>query len=145
MSPFTSGEAASPLGHIEANARRMEAMLRDLLETTRLATGMLLAAAPDDQARIVAIRKVAGAVASKATGPRKPLAFIEDAAVYPTRLPDFIVRMRGLLRKHGVTAGTYGRTASVYNLLSQCERFGLTTESASADFHELRQDFSPPN
>jgi len=94
--------------HPEEVDAAMAATRRRLLETTRLATGMLLAAAPDDQARIVAIRKVAGAVASKATGPRKPLAFIEDAAVYPTRLPDFIVRMRGLLRKHGVTAGTYG-------------------------------------
>jgi serine/threonine-protein kinase HipA len=29
-----------------------------------------------------------------------------------------------------MTIGTYGRTASVYNLVSQCERFGLTNEAA---------------
>ncbi len=87
---------------------RMAATRRRLLEESRLATGMLLATDPSDQARIVAIRKVAGAVANKVKGPRKPLAFIEDAAVHPTRLPDFIGRMRALLEKHGVKAGIYG-------------------------------------
>jgi len=33
-------------------------------------------------------------------------------------------------RDLAMTAGTYGRSASIYNLLSQCERFGLTTEAA---------------
>jgi len=30
-------------------------------------------------------------------------------------------------------------------MLSAWKPFGLTGESALADFHELRQDFSPPN
>lgn len=34
-------------------------------------------------------------------------------------------------RDLAMTIGTWGRTASIYNLLSQCERFGLTTEAAS--------------
>ena len=33
-------------------------------------------------------------------------------------------------RDLAMTIGTYGRTASSYNLLSHCERFGLTTEAA---------------
>jgi len=33
-------------------------------------------------------------------------------------------------RDLAMTIGTYGRTASLYNLLSRCERFGLTTEAA---------------
>ena len=32
-----------------------------------------------------------------------------------------------------MTIGTYGRTASVYNLLSQCERFELTSEAAKKE------------
>ena len=28
-----------------------------------------------------------------------------------------------------MTVGTYGRTASIYNLLPQCERFGLTIDA----------------
>ena len=33
-------------------------------------------------------------------------------------------------RDLAMTIGAYGRTASLYNLLSQCERFGLTREAA---------------
>jgi serine/threonine-protein kinase HipA len=33
-------------------------------------------------------------------------------------------------RDLAMTIGTYGRTASIYNLLSQCDRFGLTIEAA---------------
>lgn len=86
----------------------MEGTRKRLVEERRLATGMLLATSPDDQAKIVAIRKVAGGVINKIKGPRRPLAFIEDAAVHPTRLPDFIGRMRELLEKYEVTAGIYG-------------------------------------
>ncbi|MFQ5960754.1 MAG: FAD-binding and (Fe-S)-binding domain-containing protein [Candidatus Methylomirabilales bacterium] len=86
----------------------MAATQRRLVEESRLATGMLLAASPDHQAKILAIRKVAAAVITKVKGPRKPLIFIEDAAVHPTRLPDFIGKMRQLFQRHDVTAGVYG-------------------------------------
>lgn len=35
-------------------------------------------------------------------------------------------------RDLAMTVGTYGRVASIYNLLSQCRRFGLTKEAAEA-------------
>ncbi|MFQ5846079.1 MAG: FAD-binding and (Fe-S)-binding domain-containing protein [Candidatus Methylomirabilales bacterium] len=94
--------------HPEEVETRMAATRRQLVEERRLATGMLLATSPDDQAKIVAVRKVAGGVIGKMKGPRKALAFIEDAAVHPTRLPDFIGRMRQLLKRYDVTAGVYG-------------------------------------
>jgi serine/threonine-protein kinase HipA len=40
-------------------------------------------------------------------------------------------------RDLAMTIGTYGRTASVYNLLSQCERFGLTTEAAAREIEKM--------
>lgn len=40
-------------------------------------------------------------------------------------------------RDLAMTVGTYGRTASVYNLLSQCERFGLTTEAARKEIEGM--------
>ena len=40
-------------------------------------------------------------------------------------------------RDLAMTIGTYGRTASVYNLLSQCERFGLTTEAARKEIENI--------
>jgi serine/threonine-protein kinase HipA len=40
-------------------------------------------------------------------------------------------------RDLAMTIGTYGRTASVYNLLSQCERFGLNTEAAGKQIEQM--------
>jgi serine/threonine-protein kinase HipA len=40
-------------------------------------------------------------------------------------------------RDLAMTIGTYGRTASVYNLLSQCERFGLTAEAARKEVEKI--------
>jgi len=40
-------------------------------------------------------------------------------------------------RDLAMTVGTYGRTASIYNLLSQCERFGLTTEAARKEIEKI--------
>ncbi|MBI3045292.1 MAG: type II toxin-antitoxin system HipA family toxin [Betaproteobacteria bacterium] len=40
-------------------------------------------------------------------------------------------------RDLAMTIGTYGRTASIYNLLSQCEQFGLTTEAARKEIENV--------
>jgi serine/threonine-protein kinase HipA len=40
-------------------------------------------------------------------------------------------------RDLAMTIGTYGRTASVYNLLSQCERFGLNAEAARKEVEKI--------
>ena len=36
-----------------------------------------------------------------------------------------------------MTVGTYGRSASIYNLLSQCERFGLTADAAGKEIENI--------
>jgi len=40
-------------------------------------------------------------------------------------------------RDLAMTVGTYGRTASIYNLLSQCEQFGLTVEAARKEIDKI--------
>jgi serine/threonine-protein kinase HipA len=40
-------------------------------------------------------------------------------------------------RDLALTVGTYGRTASIYNLLSQCRRFGLPAEGARAEIDRI--------
>lgn len=40
-------------------------------------------------------------------------------------------------RDLAMTVGTYGRTASIYNVLSQCERFGLTSEAARKEIENI--------
>ncbi len=41
-------------------------------------------------------------------GATRPLPFIEDMAVPPTELPDFLVRMQNVLKQHQVTASLFG-------------------------------------
>lgn len=40
-------------------------------------------------------------------------------------------------RDLAMTIGSYGRTASIYNLVSQCERFGLTAEAARKEIENI--------
>src|SRR5258706_1139459 len=40
-------------------------------------------------------------------------------------------------RDLGMTVGAHGRTASIYNLLSQCDRFGLTAEAARKEIEKI--------
>ena len=40
-------------------------------------------------------------------GDRKPITFVEDAAVAPARLPEFAARFRELLRRHGTDGCFY--------------------------------------
>jgi serine/threonine-protein kinase HipA len=40
-------------------------------------------------------------------------------------------------RDLALTLGRFGRTASVYNLLSQCSRFGLSVDAARAEIERI--------
>jgi FAD/FMN-containing dehydrogenase/Fe-S oxidoreductase len=44
-------------------------------------------------------------------GDRKPVAFVEDTAVSPERLPEFATRFRELLRRHGTDGAFYGHAS----------------------------------
>ena len=41
-------------------------------------------------------------------GERKPIAFVEDTAVPPEHLADYILEFRALLDRHGIEYGMYG-------------------------------------
>src|SRR5207248_8974633 len=44
-------------------------------------------------------------------GDRKPVTFIEDTAVSPARLPEFVDRFRDLLQRHGTSGAFYGHAS----------------------------------
>jgi FAD/FMN-containing dehydrogenase/Fe-S oxidoreductase len=44
-------------------------------------------------------------------GDRKPVTFVEDAAVAPARLPEFVTRFRDILRRHGTDGAFYGHAS----------------------------------
>src|SRR6267142_674042 len=45
-------------------------------------------------------------------GPAKPVAFIEDAAVRPAQLPDYVRGLQSIMKPLGLTASYYGHAAS---------------------------------
>ena len=44
-------------------------------------------------------------------GDRKPIAFVEDCAVDPARMPEFATRFRDLIRRHGTDGAFYGHAS----------------------------------
>ncbi len=62
-----------------------------------------------EQDRLTGVRKMGlGLLMSASTGARRPIAFIEDTAVAPERLNDYVARFKAILDDHGLTAGFYG-------------------------------------
>ena len=62
-----------------------------------------------EQDALTKVRKAGlGLLMAASTGARRPAAFVEDTAVAPERLNDYVARFREILDRHGLTAGFYG-------------------------------------
>jgi FAD/FMN-containing dehydrogenase/Fe-S oxidoreductase len=87
----------------EADARaQLDRLDWDAYHTLRADT-------PAEQAALTTVRQAGlGLLMSASAGARRPLAFVEDTAVPPERLPEYVARFREVLDRHGLTAGWYG-------------------------------------
>ena len=72
-------------------------------------TGRATAAA--DQARIWKLRESALGLSMAMKGDAKSISFVEDTAVAPEKLRDFIARFLEIVRGHGTTAGVYAHAS----------------------------------
>ena len=54
------------------------------------------------------VRSISGPILNKVKGPKKPVAFIEDAAVHPSRLSRYMKGLRELFKRFDVEASMYG-------------------------------------
>lgn len=61
-----------------------------------------------DIQKIYAMRKKSVGILGKTKGAKKPIAFVEDTAVPPENLADFIMEFRALLDSHGLKYGMFG-------------------------------------
>ncbi len=64
-----------------------------------------------DQARIWKLRESALGLSMAMKGDAKSISFVEDTAVAPEKLRDFIARFLGVVRRHGTTAGIYAHAS----------------------------------
>jgi FAD/FMN-containing dehydrogenase/Fe-S oxidoreductase len=58
-----------------------------------------------------AARSAAAGLLYGVPGDKKPIAFVEDPAVEPARLPEFVARFRDLLRSNGTDGAFYGHAS----------------------------------
>ena len=69
------------------------------------------AVAPADQARIWKLRESSLGLSMAMKGDAKSISFVEDTAVAPEKLRDFIERFLDVIRRHGTTAGVYAHAS----------------------------------
>jgi FAD/FMN-containing dehydrogenase/Fe-S oxidoreductase len=69
----------------------------------------LRATTPHQQAALLKVRSAGlGLLMAASVGTRRPVAFIEDTAVDPARLTEYVQRFSAVLERHGLVAGFYG-------------------------------------
>jgi anaerobic glycerol-3-phosphate dehydrogenase C subunit len=76
-----------------------------------LAYSMRRLVEPRDQANAWAVRKAGLGLMMSMPGDAKPIPFVEDTAVPPEALPEYVKRFDEILREHGATAGYYGHAS----------------------------------
>ena len=95
---------------LDALAARMEAVERDMKgahPSSRIRQVLDLAA----QARIWSFREAALGLSTAMKSDGKAISFVEDTAVAPEKLRDYIERFMGIVRRHGTTAGVYAHAS----------------------------------
>ena len=67
---------------------------------------------PAQMNMVWSVRKSGLSLLTGCVGPAKPVAFIEDAAVRPAQLPDYVRGLQSIMKPLGLTASYYGHAAS---------------------------------
>ena len=93
----------------EAQAKAEHMITR--LQAKRLGYAYVRAYTPPEQGRVWRIRKAGLGLLMRVEGERKPIAFVEDTAVDPLKLPEFLRRFKKIIDDHGTSAGYYGHVS----------------------------------
>ena len=99
-----TGESA---GEVESKLDALEA--RTAKRGYGYAFKRLVAAA--EQADVWAVRRAGLGLMMNVPGSARPLPFVEDTAVAPEALPEYVRRFDQLIREHGTVAGYYGHAS----------------------------------
>ena len=121
----------------EALPPRMDAVENDL-HSRGLGYYFHRATELSDQARIWSLREAALGLSMAMKEEAKAISFVEDTAVSPDRLRDYIDRFLGIIRKHETTAGIYAH-ASV-GCLHVRPVVNLKTEKGIRSFEAIAND-----
>src|SRR5947207_11169834 len=88
-------------------AERLAAM-----QTRRLGLRSKVLTSATEMNLVWGVRKAGLSLLTGCVGPAKPVAFIEDAAVRPAQLPEYVRGLESIMRPLGLEASYYGHAAS---------------------------------
>jgi FAD/FMN-containing dehydrogenase/Fe-S oxidoreductase len=110
---FVQGSPSSLLmveyaGETEHEVKDQVLKLEEIRRREKIGYAATLAYKPEEVRAIWGVRKAGLGLLLGTTGDKKPIAFVEDAAVEPAKLPEFIRRFRAIVSGHDTVAGYYG-------------------------------------
>src|SRR5262245_21767393 len=110
---FVQGAPSSLLmveyaGETEQEVKDQVLKLEEMRQRNKIGYAATLAYKPEQVRAIWGVRKAGLGLLLGTTGDKKPIAFVEDAAVEPAKLPEFIKRFRAIVSGHDTVAGYYG-------------------------------------
>jgi FAD/FMN-containing dehydrogenase/Fe-S oxidoreductase len=95
-------------GESEGDVKEQVDRLEALRKREKIGYASTLAFKPEEVKAIWGVRKAGLGLLLGIKGDKKPIAFVEDTAVAPARLPEFIKRFREVVARHDTIAGYYG-------------------------------------
>jgi len=95
-------------GDSEAEVRDQIEKLEAVRQREKIGYAATLAFKPEEVKSIWGVRKAGLGLLLGMKGDKKPIAFVEDTAVSPEKLPEFIKRFREIVTRHDTVAGYYG-------------------------------------
>src|SRR6266850_1135110 len=98
-------------GENEAELRSKLDAMEAALKREKLGYAYVRAFDQAEQTSIWKVRKAGLGLLLGMKGERKPIAFVEDCAVEPSKLPEFFVRFRDVIHKYNTSAGYYGHAS----------------------------------
>ncbi len=95
-------------GETEAEVKDQVYKLEELRKREKIGYVSTQAFKPEEVKAIWGVRKAGLGLLLGIKGDKKPIAFVEDTAVAPAKLPEFIKRFREVVSRHDTIAGYYG-------------------------------------
>ena len=103
-----------------------------ILQSRKVGLRAKILTEPTQMNLVWSVRKSGLSLLTGCIGPAKPVAFIEDAAVRPAQLPEYVRGLRSIMKPLGLEASYYGHAAS-----------GLLHVRPMLDLHNA-SDHAPP-
>jgi FAD/FMN-containing dehydrogenase/Fe-S oxidoreductase len=83
-----------------------------ILQSKKIGLRTKILTDPAQMNMVWSVRKSGLSLLTGCIGPAKPVAFIEDAAVRPAQLPEYVRGLQSIMKPLGLTASYYGHAAS---------------------------------